>query len=85
MNEMNMANEMNDLAYGMTIEVNGVSEAYDMDLDYGMTYEGANEVSCDDLAYGMTVEELINTEEFQEAFEDFRAFLNESIKRLKER
>ena len=84
MNEMNMANEMSDLAYGMTIEVNGVSEAYDMDLDYGMTYEGANEVS-DDLAYGMTVEELIITEEFQEAFEDFRAFLSESIKRLKER
>ena len=34
------ANVMSDLAYGMTIEVNGVSKAYDMDLDYGMTYEG---------------------------------------------
>ena len=57
------------------------------DLAYGMTIEGANEVSYDELplTYGMTVEELINTEEFQEAFEDFRAFLSESIKRLKER
>ena len=50
-----MNKEIRDLAYGMTIEVNGVSEAYDMDLDYGMTYE----VSYDDLSldYGMTIEE----------------------------
>ena len=51
------------------------------DLAYGMTIEGADELP---LTYGMTVEDIINTEGFQEAFEDFKVFLNGAIKQLKE-
>ena len=55
------------------------------DLDYGMTIEGANEEANElPLTYGMTVEDIINTEGFQEAFEDFKVFLNGAIKQLKE-
>lgn len=52
-----MNKEIRDLAYGMTIEVNGVSEAYDMDLDYGMTYEVSEANDDLSLDYGMTIEE----------------------------
>lgn len=56
------------------------------DLAYGVTIEGANEVNYDELplTYGMTVEDMINTEGFQEAFEDFKVFLNGAIKQIKE-
>lgn len=51
------------------------------DLAYDMTIEGADKLP---LTYGMTVEDMINTEGFQEAFEDFKVFLNGAIKQMKE-